>query len=55
MKLSVVKEFRDKVTGELVKAGSVIEVEDKRGKEILSHAGYAVEVPEDKPKRGKSE
>lgn len=55
MKLNVIKEYRDKVTGELVKAGSVIEVDDKRGKEILSHAGYATEITEDKPKRGKSE
>lgn len=55
MKLNVLKEYRDKVTGELVKVGSVIEVDDKRGKEILSHVGYAEEIPTEKPKRGKSE
>lgn len=43
MKLKVLKKFRDKNTKELYKAGSVIEVDDERGEELLSHEAKLVE------------
>ena len=36
MKLLIKREFRDKITGELYKEGSVVEFSDERGKEILA-------------------
>lgn len=38
MKLSVEKEFSDKITKKLHKVGEVIEVDEKRGKELLGDA-----------------
>lgn len=36
MKLLIKKAFRDKITMELYKEGTVVEFEDERGKEILA-------------------
>lgn len=36
MKLKIEKEFKDKFTGEKYKAGSEVEFEDERAKELLS-------------------
>lgn len=52
MKLKVISEFFDKYTDELYKVGKEIEVDDKRGKEILSNPLSLVEkVEEARPKR----
>lgn len=60
MKLKVVKAFHDKETNELYKIGSIIEVTEKRGKEILSSKYEVAEMVEEekteeveKPKRKK--
>ena len=37
MKLKVLRKFKDKNTGELYEAGSVIEVSDERGAEIIGN------------------
>ena len=42
MKLKVLRRFRDKNTKELYEVGSVIEVEDERGEELLSHEAKLV-------------
>lgn len=59
MKLKVLKQFHDKVTGAIYKAGSEIEVSDKRGAEILGAPGnLAVKVEGskgNKPKGNKPE
>lgn len=59
MKLKVLKQFHDKVTGAIYKAGSEIEVSDKRGAEILAAPGnLAVNVEGskgNKPKGNKPE
>lgn len=59
MKLKVLKQFHDKVTGAIYKAGSEIEVSDKRGAEILAAPGnLAVKVEGskgNKPKGNKPE
>lgn len=53
IKLKVVKQFHDKETDTVRKAGEVIEVSDKRGKEILSSKYNVAELVEmgkpDKP------
>lgn len=46
IKLKVLKQFHDKVTGELYKAGSVIEVTEDRAKEILSSPLKVAELVE---------
>lgn len=49
MKLKVVKPFHDKETDELYNVGSIIEVTEKRGKEILaSKYEVAEKVEEEK-------
>jgi hypothetical protein len=56
MKLKVLKQFHDKVTGVCYKAGSEIEVSDKRGAEILSapgELGVKVEGSKDKEPKDK--
>lgn len=52
MKLKVISEFFDKYTDELYSIGKEIEVNEKRGKEILSNPLSLVEeIKETKPKR----
>lgn len=52
MKLKVISEFFDKYTDELYSIGKEIEVDEKRGKEILSNPLSLVEkIEETKPKR----
>lgn len=58
MKLKVLKQFHDKNTNELYQIGTVIDVTDERGQEILdckyNVAEIVVEESDDKPKkRGK--
>lgn len=55
MKLQVLKSFYDKVEKKDRNVGDTFSVTAERGKEILSHDGYAVEVPEEKTKGTKSE
>lgn len=47
MKLKVVKAFHDKETDELYKIGSIIEVTEKRGKEILTSKYEVAELIEE--------
>ena len=55
MKLTVLKQFHDKVTGAIYKAGSEIEVSDKRGAEILAAPGnLAVKVESSKSNGSKN-
>lgn len=58
MKVRVLKEFRDRNTKELVNAGSFIDVDEKRLKEINStkHGVLVEKVKEEKkePKKEKS-
>lgn len=52
MKLKVAVEFIDKYTKELYKVGTVIEVEDERGKELLADSRNLVrEVKKAKGKK----
>lgn len=52
MKLKVISEFFDKYTDELYSIGKEIEVDEKRGKEILSNPLSLVEkIEEARPKR----
>lgn len=44
MKLKVVKQFHDKETDTVRKAGEVIEVSDKRGAEILASKANVAEL-----------
>lgn len=56
MKLKVLKQFHDKVTGAIYKAGSEIEVSDKRGAEILAAPGnLAVKVKGSKDEGSKDD
>lgn len=50
MKLKVVKAFHDKETDELYKVGSIIEVTEKRGKEILKSKLEVAELVEEEKK-----
>lgn len=50
MKLKIEKVFKDKVTGEYYNVGDVIEVAEKRGKELLSDDRKLVSLHEEKPK-----
>lgn len=64
MKLKVLKKFNDKHNGKTYSIGEEIEVNEKRGKELLSHSLELVEVIEEeeeekiteveKPKRKKT-
>lgn len=47
MKLKVVKPFHDRETDELYKVGSIIEVTEKRGKEILASRLEVAELVEE--------
>ena len=52
IKLKVAVEFFDKYTKELYKVGTVIEVEDVRGKELLSDSrNLVIEVKKAKGKK----
>lgn len=52
MKLKIVKEFKDKYTGEKYTPGDVKEFEDERAKEILSDSRkLVVKIQEKKYKR----
>lgn len=56
MKIKVIKPFHDKETDELYKVGSIVEVTEKRGKEILASKYEVAElVEEKKPKKEKSD
>lgn len=48
MKVKVVSQFNDKITGKLRKVGQVFECEPDRANEL---AGYVEPVPEKEPKR----
>lgn len=48
MKLKVLKSFYDKDTNELYDVGSIVEVNDKRGKEILASKFDVAELVEEK-------
>lgn len=48
MKIKVVKAFHDRETDELYKIGSIIEVTEKRGKEILASKYEVAELVEEK-------
>jgi hypothetical protein len=62
MKFKVLKKFNDKHNGKTYSIGDEIEVNEKRGKELLSHSLELVEVIEEeekiteveKPKRKKT-
>lgn len=55
MKLRVCRDFRDKYTGEIYRAGNEIEVTKKRGSEILKNPlGLAEAVEEPKPQKSAS-
>lgn len=43
MKLKVIQDFHDKDTDELYRVGKIIEVDEKRGKELLSNPLLLVE------------
>lgn len=47
MKLKILKKFSDKNTGELYTPGSIIEVANKRGEELLAHPLELVEKIEE--------
>ena len=53
MKAKVLKQFKDKYTGELYKVGAILDIPEKRFKEILKIAPLveAVEETEGKPKK----
>lgn len=55
MKLKINKEFTDKYTGKKYKAGSEVEFEDERAKELLSDSRELVsevkEASEEAPKK----
>lgn len=54
MKLKVEKQFRDKITNELHEVGDVFEVDEARGKELLSDSRKlvsAVVEEVEKPKK----
>lgn len=57
MKLKVLKEFKDKETGEMRKVGEVIEVTDERGAVLLSHPLALVTESKEvkKPRKKKAE
>ena len=57
MKLKVLKEFKDKETGEMRKVGEVIEVTDERGAELLNHPLELVTESKEvkKPRKKKAE
>lgn len=57
MKLKVLKEFKDKETGEMRKVGEVIEVTDERGAVLLNHPLELVTESKEvkKPRRKKAE
>lgn len=49
MKIKVLKSFYDKDTNELYKVGSVIDIAEKRAKEILASKYEVAELVEQKP------
>ena len=51
MKLKIEKEFKDKFTGEKYKAGSEVEFEDARAKELLADTRELVTKVKDEPKK----
>jgi hypothetical protein len=51
MKLKIEKEFKDKFTGEKYEAGSEVDFEDARAKELLSDARGLVTKVKDEPKK----
>ena len=53
MKLKTNYEFKDKLTDKIHKVGSVFEVEDERGKELLSHPCGLVSLIEEDEKEPK--
>lgn len=53
MKLTVKKQFRDKISGELHMVDDVFEVDEARGAELLGHPMELVEVVEDEKKEEK--
>lgn len=54
MKLKVLVPFVDKENGKFYELGNVIEVSDKRGKEILSHSLNIAEKIAEEPKQQKT-
>lgn len=48
MKLLIKREFRDKITGELYKEGSVVEFAEDRAKEILADKRSLAEEAKEK-------
>lgn len=48
MKLLIKREFRDKITGELYKEGSVVEFAEDRAKEILADTRSLAEEAKEK-------
>ena len=48
MKLLIKREFRDKITGELYKEGSVVEFTEDRAKEILADTRVLAEEAKEK-------
>lgn len=51
MKLLIKREFRDKITGELYKEGSVVEFAEDRAKEILADTRSLAEEAKEEPKK----
>ena len=52
MKLKVEVQYRDRITKELMKVDDVFEVDEERGKELLSHPlGLVSEVKETKKRK----
>lgn len=51
MKLKIEKEFKDKFTGEKYKAGSEVEFEDARAKELLADTRRLVTEVKDESKK----
>ena len=54
MKLNVEKQFRDKISGKLLKVGDVIEVDDARGAELLGHPMELVTVVAEEAEKPKA-
>ena len=54
MKLRVCRDFRDKYTGEIYRAGNEIEVTKKRGSEILKNPLGLAEAVEEAPQKSAS-
>ena len=53
MKVKVLKDFKDKYTGEYYKAGATITVTEERFNEILTVGKLVETIPEKKPARKK--